>query len=109
MKARMSMITARVIAGAFCAGMIASPAFADDIAVSGDFVVGVDQVTLDEKKSAKFNEYRDIQSGPVFHDVEVKGEKDSGYYFEIMGKNLGRKDQQLNVESGRYGGGGFKI
>lgn len=90
------------IAMAFFPVIFSATGFAAELETSGSLVVGVNQVNEDKDNSSKFNEYRDIQSGPFIQGVEVKSQEDD-YFVELTGKNLVRKDQELKFKSGQYG------
>jgi MtrB/PioB family decaheme-associated outer membrane protein len=56
-----------------------------------------------ERRSSKFNEYRDMDNGFV-GELSLKGEKkDQPYYFDLQLKNPGRDDQGYEGVFGRYG------
>ena len=52
-------------------------------------------------RSSKFNEYRDIRDGPVA-GVEAHY-RDGDRYFNVVGRNLGRTDADLNFDGGLIG------
>lgn len=55
-----------------------------------------------------YNEYADWSDGPMISYLEINGEKQgSADYFNVYGGGLGRDDQFLGLEAGRYGS--FKL
>ncbi|MGB8834878.1 MAG: MtrB/PioB family outer membrane beta-barrel protein [Candidatus Sulfotelmatobacter sp.] len=52
--------------------------------------------------SSKFNEFRDVRDGAVA-GVEAHYRGDKGKYLNVLGRNLGRKDEDLNIEGGLAG------
>ncbi|HXG58236.1 MAG TPA: MtrB/PioB family outer membrane beta-barrel protein [Thermoanaerobaculia bacterium] len=65
-------------------------------------VQGVDQVD-----SAKFNEYRDLDTGFYLYSLRYRGyEADSARFLELRGNQVGRDDQHIAVEAGKYGSWG---
>ena len=70
--------------------------------VTGHVTVG-GQMEDTDTNSSKFNEYRDIDSGFYLYDLGVKTETGTGYFLGAKGKNVGRDDQNLFIQGGRYG------
>jgi MtrB/PioB family decaheme-associated outer membrane protein len=60
------------------------------------------------KDGAKFTEYRDLKSGGLIGDVDVKGGNNRNYV-RFFGENFGRLDQYLNVEGGQYGNFKYRL
>jgi hypothetical protein len=60
-----------------------------------------DFVVYTDPNSAKFNEYRDVRDGAVA-GVEAHF-RDGVKYLNVIGRNLGRKDEDLNIEGGVAG------
>src|ERR671937_1233434 len=70
---------------------------------SGSVTIVARRVTDNANDASKLNEYRDLTSGttPVgAFEVRRRGELD---YLNAYGENLGRDDQYLNLQGGRYG------
>lgn len=56
-------------------------------------------------QSAKFNEYRDINSGFEIPELRVVGDDpDSDRYFELRGEDLLREDSRVGLQYGVWGG-----
>lgn len=55
----------------------------------------------DERESAKFEEYRDLQDGTTA-GLEARY-RDGHTFFNLVGRQLGRGDQDLNMDGGRAG------
>lgn len=71
--------------------------------VSGSISLGVRQVTNNTNDPSKFTEYRDLPDGTsVFGGIELRQRGDNNYT-NIYGENIGRDDQYLNLDGGRYG------
>jgi hypothetical protein len=60
-----------------------------------------DFVVYTDPNSAKFNEFRDVHDGAVA-GVEAHF-RDGMHYLNVIGRNLGRKDEDLNIEGGTAG------
>ena len=76
--------------------------------VTGHVTVG-GQMEDTDTNSSKFNEYRDIDSGFYLYDLGVKTETGTGYFLGAKGKNVGRDDQNLLLQGGRYGKWGVSL
>lgn len=76
----------------------------DDDSVNYFGSVGVGGLLTHEsagtRDAAKLNEYRDLDSGAIVN-FDIKG-RSSQYYLDAYGENLGRDDQYLDLEGGKY-------
>jgi MtrB/PioB family decaheme-associated outer membrane protein len=60
-----------------------------------------DFLTSVNPRSSKFNEFRDVRDGAVI-GVEAHY-RDRDYYLNVLGRNLDRNDEDLNIEGGVIG------
>ena len=67
------------------------------------------QTVNNGSNSSKFNEYRDVKDGFYLYDLGVQTESGTGYYLGADGKNVGRDDQNLLLQGGRYGRWGASL
>ncbi len=70
---------------------------------SGSVSIGVRDVGINANDPSKFNEYRDLKDGAnPFGGFELRrrGQND---YLNAYGENIGRHDQYLDLNGGRYG------
>lgn len=65
------------------------------------------QVVNGEKKSAKFNEYRDLTTG-VAASANIHMNRDA-YYTDLTIKDAGRKDQEYMLSGGKYETFNYKL
>jgi len=88
-----------LVANAF----LAAPAAAQEaMEWSGSVSAGVRNVDSDAQDPSKLNEYRDLQEGNSgIFGFELRGRSDQNY-FNAYGENLGRDDQYLDLNGGRY-------
>jgi MtrB/PioB family decaheme-associated outer membrane protein len=71
--------------------------------VSGSVSLGVRQVGISANDPSKFNEYRDLPSDTsLFGGFELRRRGDNDY-LNAYGENIGREDQYLDLNGGRYG------
>ncbi|HEX4780134.1 MAG TPA: MtrB/PioB family outer membrane beta-barrel protein [Usitatibacter sp.] len=86
------------------AGAFAGPAVADEpdpFRMSGTLSIGgLHTDTSDTPDASKLNEYRDLSSG-LLTTLDVKG-RNSRYWLDFFGENLGRDDQYLAARGGMY-------
>src|SRR3990172_7453373 len=67
------------------------------------------QVTNDPD-SSKFNEYRDIVTGPYLYNFELETlDAEKGYFAEMEGSTLFRNDQNIGATFGKYGRWNFNM
>ncbi|HUU49930.1 MAG TPA: MtrB/PioB family decaheme-associated outer membrane protein [Nitrospinota bacterium] len=66
--------------------------------MAGITVRGVDN----ERESAKFNEYRDLQDG-VTGSVDLRYKEENGYFIDLKAKEIGLDDQNTSLKVGKYG------
>lgn len=52
--------------------------------------------------SSKFNEYRDIRGGIFVPQLKTNVNDQEKHYFELLGNNLFRQDQNINARAGKY-------
>jgi MtrB/PioB family decaheme-associated outer membrane protein len=89
-----------LIAGLFSAAAHAQEAQSE---WSGSVTLGARHVTENANDASKLNEYRDLTSGTTpIGAFELRRRGDFNY-FNAYGENLGRDDQYLNLQGGRYG------
>ena len=86
--------------------LLATPAQAQefklgDYTISGDLEMGVRQLQ-GERKSSRFNEFRDIPQGLFFPDLRLDINK-PGYYYELRAQELLENDQDLRFSLGAPG------
>ena len=70
---------------------------------TGSVSAGIRKVAPNANDPSKLNEYRDLDSGAsgiLGFEVRHRGDKD---YFNAYGEQLGRDDQYLDLNGGRYG------
>ncbi|MFH1626480.1 MAG: MtrB/PioB family outer membrane beta-barrel protein [Pseudomonadota bacterium] len=72
----------------------------EDAAVSSSVELGF-RVLDNLKRSAKFQEYRDLDDG-TFVNIGLDAYKGS-YYFEAKGTDIGLSDQNYQLKGGKYG------
>jgi len=70
--------------------------------VSGHVTAG-GQVVDAGNNSSKFNEYKDVKDGLYLYNLGVQTESGTGYYLGANGKDVGRDDQNIRLDGGRYG------
>ena len=58
-------------------------------------------VVDDERASSKFQEFRDLRAG-VTAGLEARY-RDGDYLFNVVGRHLGRRDQDLFIDGGKGG------
>lgn len=89
---------ATVVAGLllFSAGV----AFSEETTVTGSVDLGV-RIVEENKQSAKFLEYRDIDDG--LYGSAVLDAFRNGYYLDLAGKNIGLDDQYYKLKGGKFG------
>jgi MtrB/PioB family decaheme-associated outer membrane protein len=75
--------------------------------LSGSVAVGGLDTTEEAKDAAKLHEYRDVYSGPL-GSFELRG-RNSSFYLDAFGENLGRDDMYINLEGGVYGQFQFRV
>jgi len=75
---------------------------------SGQVTAGAQMVDTDTN-SSKFNEYRDISDGFYLYNLGVKAETGTGYFLGAKGSNVGRDDQNIRLDGGRYGSWGINL
>lgn len=82
---------------------VSSPLFAANGGMewSGSVSLGAQHVDDNARDPSKLKEYRDLDSG-VLGGLEVRG-RGTGYYLNGYGENIGRDDQYLDLNGGRYG------
>src|SRR6187397_3695379 len=69
--------------------------------VSGSVGIGYLHTNQNAQDPSKLNEYRDLDSGVLgIFDIRGRGEQ---FYFNGFGENLGRDDQYIDFNGGRYG------
>lgn len=70
-----------------------------------DTVLGIGALySFGDDNAYYFNEYADWNDGPTVSYLDITGEnRNTGSYFSIYGGSLGRDDQFLGLEAGRYG------
>jgi MtrB/PioB family decaheme-associated outer membrane protein len=83
--------------------LAAAPAAAQDaMEWSGSVSAGVRHVDSDAQDPSKLNEYRDLEEGNSgILGFELRGRSGQSY-FNAYGENLGRDDQYLDLNGGRY-------
>ena len=88
-----------VVANAF----IAAPALAQEaMEWSGSVSAGVRNVDSDAQDPSKLNEYRDLEEGNSgIFGFELRGRSQQDY-LNAYGENLGRDDQYIDLNGGRY-------
>lgn len=97
-------VTLLVLFGLF---LWSSPVLAQDSEflgqnLSGSVDFGIGNVS-GNTDSSKFNEYRDLKSGPFIDDLNLNLDNKAGTrYFELQGTDLGMTDQNYQVDLGRY-------
>ena len=84
--------------------MLLVPAAGFSQEVSGHVTAGGQVV--DSNGSSKFNEYRDIKEEPYLYDFGFQTESSKGVFLDAKGSNLGRDDQNIRLDGGRYGSWG---
>lgn len=78
-------------------------------AVSGSISFGVRHVGLNANDPSKFTEYRDLPEGTsAFAGIELRQRGESSYT-NVYGENIGRDDQYLNLDGGRYGSFRYRL
>src|SRR5215208_3297444 len=76
---------------------------------SGSVSAGVRGVGVSANDPSKFNEYRDLDSRALpLLGVELRRRGDTDY-LNAYGENIGREDQYLNLNGGRYGGYKYRL
>src|SRR3954468_4280763 len=79
----------------------APAAEADPFHVTGSVGVGgMHTDTTNTPDASKLNEYRDLSSG-FLSNFDVKG-RNSKYWMDLFGENLGRDDEYVNLRGGLY-------
>jgi len=77
------------------------PAEADPFRVAGSVGAGgMHTDTSNTPDASKLNEYRDLSSG-FLSNFDVKG-RNSKYWMDLFGENLGRDDEYVNLRGGLY-------
>ena len=89
-----------LVAGLFLA---AAPAIAQEaMEWSGSASLGARHVETDALDPSKLNEYRDLDEGTAgILNFELRG-RSAQNYLNLYGENLGRDDQYLDLNGGRY-------
>ena len=78
------------------------------VAADGDFLSGSLGIglrstsTSNTQDKAKLNEYRDLKDNGLIGNFDIQG-RSPQYYMNLFGENLGRDDQYLDLQGGRYG------
>ncbi|HEX2334054.1 MAG TPA: MtrB/PioB family decaheme-associated outer membrane protein [Burkholderiales bacterium] len=82
---------------------VAAPALAQDAAEwSGSVSAGIRYIEKDAQDPSKFREYRDLEEGAhALFGFELRGRSQHNY-FNAYGENLGRDDEYIDVNGGRY-------
>lgn len=76
-------------------------AFAEE-QYSGSISAGANAYLGDGRRdSAKFEEYRDVPSGPV-GSAELNYKNDTGYHAQASAENVAQHDQEYSLSSGKY-------
>lgn len=87
---------------ALCIGAGGAAQAADDTgSVSGSINLGVRGVDDQDKRSAKFWEFRDMKDGAL-SNISLSAEKNN-YYFDLTSNNIGHDDQYFKLSGGNYG------
>ena len=77
--------------------------------LSGSISVGVREVRNTGNDPSKFTEYRDLPYGTSgFAGMELRHRGDNNY-MNLFGENIGRDDQYMNIDGGRYGGFKYRL
>jgi len=76
--------------------------------VAGHVTAGAQVVDV-SPNSSKFNEYSDNKDGFYLYDLGVQSETSTGYFLGAKGSNVGRDDQNLLLQGGRYGRWGVNL
>jgi len=84
--------------------MLLAPTAGFSQEVSGQVTAGGQYV--DSNGSSKFNEYRDIRQEPYLYGFGFQTESGKGFFLDAKGSNLGRDDQNIRLDGGRYGNWG---
>lgn len=99
---------ALLAASLFAAAAVAQTA-QDNSEITGSVSLGVRNVGVNANDSSKLNEYRDLEHGAnaVFGiEMRQRGDMD---YFNGYGENIGRDDQYLDLNGGRYGAYKYRL
>ena len=87
---------------AVLAGLMIPAAAQDRMEWSGSVSAGARHVDSDARDPSKLNEYRDLERGTSgIFGFELRGRSQDGY-LNAYGENLGRDDQYLDLNGGRY-------
>lgn len=71
--------------------------------LSGEVTAGIQQKTIDGAQE-KFEEYRDINNGPVLNDLQIRVDGvDSPYYLDLRVKDAVQDDEYYRLTGGRHG------
>jgi MtrB/PioB family decaheme-associated outer membrane protein len=70
---------------------------------SGSVTLGVRHITQNANDPSKLNEYRDLKDGTKPIGAFELRQRGDFNYLNAYGENLGRDDQYLNLQGGRYG------
>jgi MtrB/PioB family decaheme-associated outer membrane protein len=97
----------RKLLSALIGGLFASaPAWAQDLGaqwvLQGAIGLGPIVSDIDARDASKAEQYRDLSDG-VLSIIELRGRnRQSGYWLDLFGENLGRDDLYLNLRGGQY-------
>ena len=87
---------------------VAAPAYAaDDFKLTGSVSLGGIYNDEDAVDPSKMNEFRDLSNGALF-GWDVKG-RNSKYWLDFFGENIGRDDQYINLKGGGYSGFKYRL
>jgi MtrB/PioB family decaheme-associated outer membrane protein len=87
---------------AVLAGLVMPAAAQERMEWSGSVSAGVRHVDSDARDPSKLNEYRDLERGTSgIFGFELRG-RSQNEYLNAYGENLGRDDQYLDLNGGRY-------
>jgi len=89
-----------LVASLFATPVALAQQAADPFRVTGSVGVGGMATDDDNPDSAKLHEYRDLSDG-LLTIFDVKG-RNSRYWLDLFGENLGRDDAYVNLRGGMY-------
>ena len=89
-----------LVASLFAAPVALAQQAADPFRFSGTVGVGGMATDDDVPDAAKLHEYRDLSDG-LLTNFDIKG-RNSKWWLDLFGENLGRDDQYVNVRGGMY-------
>ena len=98
---------ALLIAGLFAAAAAAQAADDNNGETSGSVSIGARGVGVNANDRSKFNEYRDLDSGANV-GFELRRRTDTDY-LNGYGENIGRDDQYMDLNGGRFGSYKFRL